>query len=89
MQNPLLAGKATRSMRIYGGELSFQPTPVRENQRRATAQRRGPLRAIRLGSFGIGQGRFDATAALFWALVGLPVAWVVWITLKNAMHFLM
>jgi hypothetical protein len=36
------------------------------------------------GSFGIGKGGFDAPAALFWAFVGIPLAWGVWITLRNA-----
>jgi hypothetical protein len=36
------------------------------------------------GSFGIGLGGLDAKAALFWAFVGIPLAWGVWITLKNA-----
>jgi MFS family permease len=36
------------------------------------------------GSFGIGRGGFNAQAALFWALVGIPMAWGAWITLKNA-----
>src|ERR1700678_2978651 len=34
------------------------------------------------GSFGIGKGGFDAPAALFWAFVGIPLAWGVWITLR-------
>ncbi len=36
------------------------------------------------GSFGIGKGGFDGPALLFWAFVGIPLAWGVWITLKNA-----
>ena len=36
------------------------------------------------GSFGIGTGGFDLKAALFWALVGIPLAWGVWSTLLNA-----
>ena len=36
------------------------------------------------GSYGIGLGELDAKAALFWAFVGIPLAWGVWITLKNA-----
>jgi MFS family permease len=36
------------------------------------------------GSFGIGRGGFNAQAAAFWALVGIPMAWGAWITLKNA-----
>jgi MFS family permease len=37
------------------------------------------------GSFGIGTGRLDAIAVLAWAIVGLPIAWGVWITLSNAL----
>jgi MFS family permease len=36
------------------------------------------------GSFGIGRGGLDAKAALAWAVVGLPIAWGVWITLSKA-----
>jgi MFS family permease len=36
------------------------------------------------GSFGIGRGGLDANAALFWAFVGIPLAWGVWITLQSA-----
>ena len=38
------------------------------------------------GSFGIGKGGLDAQAALFWAFVGAPLAWGVWITLKSAVQ---
>jgi MFS family permease len=40
--------------------------------------------ATQSGSFGIGKGGLDAHAALFWAFVGIPITWGVWITLKNA-----
>ena len=40
--------------------------------------------AIQSGSFGIGKGGFDARAALFWAVVGIPLAWGVWKTLESA-----
>ena len=36
------------------------------------------------GSFGIGFGGLDAKAVLFWAFVGIPLAWGVWITLQSA-----
>jgi hypothetical protein len=36
------------------------------------------------GSYGIGLGGLDAKAALFWAFVGVPLAWGVWITLQSA-----
>src|SRR5499426_525135 len=38
------------------------------------------------GSFGIGKGGLDAQSAVFWAFVGIPLAWGIWITLKNAMR---
>jgi MFS family permease len=40
--------------------------------------------AVQYGSFGIGKGGLDAKAALFWAFVGVPLAWGVWKTLENA-----
>jgi hypothetical protein len=39
---------------------------------------------VQYGSFGIGKGGFDAKAALFWAFVGVPLAWGVWKTLESA-----
>jgi len=38
------------------------------------------------GSFGIGKGGLDAPALLFWAFVGVPLLWGVWITLKSAVR---
>jgi MFS family permease len=40
--------------------------------------------SIQHGSFGIGKGGLDASAALFWAFVGVPLAWGVWKTLESA-----
>jgi MFS family permease len=40
--------------------------------------------AMQYGSFGIGKGGFDAKAALFWAFVGVPLAWGVLKTLESA-----
>ncbi|EKS31837.1 OFA family MFS transporter [Afipia clevelandensis] len=40
--------------------------------------------AVSSGSFGIGKGGLDAKAALFWAFVGVPLAWGVWKTLESA-----
>jgi hypothetical protein len=37
------------------------------------------------GSFGIGKGGFDGTALLAWTIVGLPLAWGVWITLSKSL----
>jgi hypothetical protein len=36
------------------------------------------------GSFGIGKGGLDVQAAIFWAFVGIPLAWGVWKTLVSA-----
>ena len=47
--------------------------------RSRAAQDSGPS-----GSFGIGTGGLDLTAALAWAAVGLPILWGVWITLSKA-----
>ncbi|WP_339028279.1 OFA family MFS transporter [Bradyrhizobium symbiodeficiens] len=40
--------------------------------------------SVQHGSFGIGKGGLDAKAALFWAFVGVPLAWGVWKTLESA-----
>jgi MFS family permease len=48
-------------------------------------QAQGSGAATAGGSFGIGKGGLDEKAALFWAFVGIPLAWGVWITLTNAM----
>ncbi len=40
--------------------------------------------SVQTGSFGIGKGGFDAPALVFWAFVGIPLAWGVWITLQSA-----
>ncbi|MGX4773621.1 OFA family MFS transporter [Bradyrhizobium guangdongense] len=39
---------------------------------------------IQHGSFGIGKGGLDGRAALFWAFVGIPLAWGVYKTLQSA-----
>jgi MFS family permease len=44
--------------------------------------------AIQHGSFGIGRGGLDGRAALFWAFVGIPLAWGVWKTLESAAKIL-
>src|SRR3984893_1768691 len=49
----------------------------------ATAGASGPS-----GSYGIGFGGLDARAALFWAFVGIPLAWGVWKTLESAVKIL-
>jgi MFS family permease len=44
--------------------------------------------SLSTGSHGIGFGGLDAKAALFWAFVGLPLAWGVWKTLESAVKIL-
>jgi len=44
--------------------------------------------AVQYGSFGIGRGGLDIRAALFWAFVGVPLAWGVWKTLESAIKIL-
>ncbi len=39
---------------------------------------------VQSGSFGIGKGGMDAKALLFWAFVGIPLAWGVYRTLESA-----
>ena len=40
--------------------------------------------AIVHGSFGIGKGAIDTKAVLYWAVVGVPLAWGVLKTLESA-----
>jgi hypothetical protein len=40
--------------------------------------------AVQTGSYGIGRGGVDVRAALFWAFVGIPLAWGVYKTLESA-----
>jgi hypothetical protein len=44
--------------------------------------------AVQHGSYGIGFGGLDAKTALFWAFVGIPLAWGVWKTLESAVKIL-
>ena len=47
-------------------------------QAKSAAASAGPT-----GSFGIGKGGLDAKAVLAWAVVGIPLLWGIWVTLKN------
>ena len=40
----------------------------------------------RIGSYGIGKGGLTAGAAAFWAFVGIPLIWGVWLTLQSAVR---
>ena len=54
----------------------------------AKLQAAGAAGAPTSGSFGIGKGGLDWKAAVFWAFVGIPLAWGVWITLQSAAKIL-
>ena len=56
----------------------MRPCPSMAGLRRKAAASVGPT-----GSFGIGRGGLDAKAALAWAVVGIPLLWGIWVTLKN------
>ena len=47
-------------------------------QAKTVAANAGPT-----GSFGIGKGGLDTRAVLAWAIVGLPLLWGIWVTLKS------
>jgi len=51
----------------------------------AALQAKGAAASTGGGSYGIGKGGLDAGTAAFWAFVGIPLAWGVWITLQNAL----
>jgi hypothetical protein len=38
------------------------------------------------GSYGIGKGGISFGALVYWAFVGIPLAWGVWTTLRNALR---
>ena len=48
-------------------------------QAKSAAANAGPT-----GSFGIGTGGFDGKAGLAWAVVGIPLLWGVWVTMKSS-----
>jgi MFS family permease len=50
----------------------------------AKFQAASATRSVQAGSFGIGKGGLDFKALLFWAFVGIPLAWGVWKTLESA-----
>jgi MFS family permease len=51
----------------------------------AALQAKQATGAMTSGSFGIGKGGLEPKAALFWAFVGIPLAWGVYQTLVSAM----
>jgi MFS family permease len=52
-----------------------------EEVARAQASKSGAV--VQTGSFGIGTGGFDVKALVFWAFVGIPLAWGVYKTLES------
>jgi hypothetical protein len=50
----------------------------------AALQAKGATANTGGGSYGIGKGGLDASTAAFWAFVGIPLAWGVWLTLQSA-----
>lgn len=50
----------------------------------AALQAKGAAANTGGGSYGIGKGGLDARTAAFWAFVGVPLAWGVWLTLQSA-----
>ncbi|WP_322515284.1 OFA family MFS transporter [Rhodopseudomonas palustris] len=52
----------------------------------AALQAKGAAASTGGGSYGIGKGGLDARAAAFWAFVGVPLAWGVWVTLQNSLR---
>jgi MFS family permease len=50
----------------------------------AALQAKGAAVTTTGGSYGIGKGGFDSKAAMFWLLVGVPLAWGVWLTVLSA-----
>ncbi len=51
----------------------------------AALQSKGKAAVVTAGSYGIDRGRFDLSAALAWAAVGIPLAWGVWTTLVKTL----
>jgi MFS family permease len=49
-------------------------------QAKTAAANAGPT-----GSFGIGTGGLDAKAAMAWAVVGIPLLWGIWVTLRSSL----
>jgi hypothetical protein len=46
-------------------------------QAKSAAANAGPM-----GSFGIAKGGFDTRALIAWAIVGIPLLWGAWVTLR-------
>ena len=51
----------------------------------AQAKLRSAATPHETGAFGIGMGGIDIKSTLFWLLVGIPLAWGIWITLEKTL----
>jgi MFS family permease len=51
----------------------------------AALQAKSQAKAVTAGSMGIGVWRLDATSALAWLAVGIPLCWGIWITVDRAL----
>jgi len=60
------------------------PSPVGDELLDHALREQGAGKVAASGWFGIGRGGLDAKAAMFWAFVGIPLAWGVWKTLQSA-----
>ena len=77
------------AMLIVGLICNFLVKPVNpkwymSQEEVAKLQAAGPAGVVPSGSFGIGKGGLDWQAVVFWAFVGVPLAWGTWITLQTA-----
>ncbi|WP_295846829.1 OFA family MFS transporter [Tardiphaga sp.] len=52
----------------------------------AALQAKGATSNTGGGSYGIGKGGLDASTAAFWAFVGVPLLWGVWLTMQSAVR---
>jgi hypothetical protein len=67
---------------LLGGDLGFAHVPFRiDGQAKLSSAAAGQSAS---GSYGIGKGGLDVKAALFWTLVGVPLAWGIWQTAAKA-----
>ena len=55
---------------------------MRDDEVAALQAKSAAVNAGPTGSFGIGTGGLDGKAMLAWAVVGIPLLWGVWVTLK-------
>ncbi|MDQ0137403.1 MFS family permease [Neorhizobium galegae] len=71
---------ANSLVRPLGDKWFMSDQEVASLQAKTAAANAGPT-----GSFGIGTGGLDAKAVLAWTVVGIPLLWGVWVTLKSSL----